>query len=655
MNPIATLISDNVWPGLIGIGACLAALPWLRREDATTRLCTNLCLIAILWRYMYWRLTATLPPVGMTADFLVGVLFLTAEILTLLNTTVSLAFLTRIKDRSPDVDAHLPRFLNQKNLPLVDVFICTYNEESAILERTIIGALGMDYPNFRVWVLDDGRRAWLQDLCTTLGCGYIVRLDNSHAKAGNINNGIRHVRALANQPEFISILDADFVPFPAFLQRCLTLFHAEDVGVVQTPQHFMNPDPIQSNLGLAQVWPDEQRYFFDVVMASKDAWGAAFCCGTSSVIRLAPLMRIGGFPTDSVTEDYLVTLRLSEIGYKTIYLNERLTIGLAPEGLKEYVTQRSRWCLGLVQIIMGPSGPFRLGNGLALIHRICLVEAFLYWAASYSFRLLGIAIPILYLLFGIEAVHADFEDALMHFVPYFVVQTIVMAWLTNWRLLPVLADVSQLLAATEIVRSVVQGLIRPTGHKFKVTAKGGDRSRLFVQWPMLRIFANYFILTAVSIILAFLIDPDRHLKESSAFALFWSWYNLVILILACFVCIEQPRRRKAERFAIDEVAYLSIANRIYQFPVRDVSTTGLALVGRAPAPLGAAVTVQFFDRRLNATIIRSKSDEFAVHINDSLFARSSMIRYVYSGRLHSSISRVNASQVVAAVVDRLLR
>jgi cellulose synthase (UDP-forming) len=655
MNPIATLISDSVWPGILGIGACLTTLPWLRREDRITRVCINLCLIAILWRYMYWRLTATLPPEGMTVEFVVGVLFLAVELLTLVNTTVSLIFLTRIKNRTSEVEEHLPRFLKQRNLPLVDVFICTYNEESTILERTIIGALGMDYANYRVWVLDDGRRVWLQELCATLGCGYITRPDNAHAKAGNINNGIRYVCALAEAPQYISILDADFVPFPTFLQRCLALFHADNVGVVQTPQHFMNPDPIQSNLGVARVWPDEQRYFFDVVMASKDAWGVAFCCGTSSVIKLAPLMQIGGFPTDSVTEDYLVTLRLSEIGYKTIYLNERLTIGLAPEGLKEYVTQRSRWCLGLIQIIMGPSGPLRLGNGLSPIHRICLVEAFLYWAASYSFRLLGLGVPVLYLLFGVEAVHADFEDALTHFVPYFVVQSVVMAWLTNWRLLPIMADVSQLLAATEILRSVAQGLIRPTGHKFKVTAKGGDRSKLFVQWPMLRIFVNYFLLTAASVILAFLVDPDRHLQESSAFALFWSWYNLVILIIACFVCIEQPRRRKAERFAIDEVAYLSIDDRSYQFPVRDVSTTGLALIGRAPAPLGTAVAVEFFDRRLSATIIRSKGDEFAVRINDSLFARSSMIKYVYSGRLHSSISKVNARHVVAAVVGRLLR
>lgn len=150
------------------------------------------------------------------------------------------------------------------------------------------------------------------------------------------------------------------------------------VAVVQTPQHFFNEDPVQSNLSLSKVFPDEQRYFFDVVMTSKDAWGAAFCCGTSSLIRFDALIGIGGFPTDSVTEDYLLSLRLRQAGFQTVYLNQQLSLGLVPEGLAEYTTQRGRWCLGFEQICMGASSPLRLGNNLPLIHRIMLLETFIY-------------------------------------------------------------------------------------------------------------------------------------------------------------------------------------------------------------------------------------------------------------------------------------
>jgi cellulose synthase (UDP-forming) len=141
------------------------------------------------------------------------------------------------------------------------VLICSYNEDREILERTIVGALAMDYANFRVWMLDDSRRDWLKTLCSELGCHYLSRSDNAHAKAGNINHALKHIAALPDPPEFISILDADFVPTPHFLQRAMSLFHDPGVGVVQTPQHFVNPDPIQINLGAAKFWPDEQRYF----------------------------------------------------------------------------------------------------------------------------------------------------------------------------------------------------------------------------------------------------------------------------------------------------------------------------------------------------------------------------------------------------------
>ena len=43
--------------------------------------------------------------------------------------------------------------------PLVDVLIPTYNEDLSIIERSIVGALALDHPRIRVWLLDDGRRA----------------------------------------------------------------------------------------------------------------------------------------------------------------------------------------------------------------------------------------------------------------------------------------------------------------------------------------------------------------------------------------------------------------------------------------------------------------------------------------------------------------
>jgi cellulose synthase/poly-beta-1,6-N-acetylglucosamine synthase-like glycosyltransferase len=95
----------------------------------------------------------------------------------------------------------------------------------AILERTIVGALAVRHPNTRVWVLDDARRPWLRHLCARLGARYLTRADNAHAKAGNINAAFGVLRTLAEPPDFVAVLDADFVPHRDFLDRALALFH----------------------------------------------------------------------------------------------------------------------------------------------------------------------------------------------------------------------------------------------------------------------------------------------------------------------------------------------------------------------------------------------------------------------------------------------
>ncbi len=649
------LLIEALVPGFIVLGFAWTVLPWLKAEDERARAAMVAVMLVLMWRYMAWRWIVTLPPIGLSVDFVVGLVFVTIETLVVIGATISLTFLIKLTNRSGDADRNEPWLMAQARPPLVDVFICTYNEEEAILERTIVGALALDYPRYRVWVLDDGRRPWLEALAGRLGANYLTRSDNAHAKAGNINNGLRHVATLPEPPDFISILDADFVPAPHFLRRALSLFREDDVGIVQTPQHFINPDPLQSNLSIARVWPDEQRYFFDVVMAAKDAWGASFCCGTSSVIRFPILQQIGGFPTESVTEDYLVTLKMKVVGYRTVYLNERLSLGLAPEGLKEYVTQRSRWALGFVQICRGELGPFRRNNGLTLIDRISLSETFLYWSAAHSFRLFGIIIPILYLWLDVHAVQADVMDTLGYYLPYFISQIMIMGWMARGRVMPIMSDVTQLLAASQIARAVVHGIIKPKGHKFKVTAKGGDRSKLFVQWPLMRVFLIYLALTIGGLMWAFIFEDGSRLRDSAALCLFWSWYNIVVLTIACIVCIEQPRLRSSERMSARGLALIDVDGESSEVRVLDVSLGGARLGGAAPAEQGRSVMLVLDGMSIRGTVLRVGAEDFVVRFEETAETKAKLIRFIYSGRFSADVPRIVPAHVVAATLGRVMR
>ncbi len=640
---------DAFLPGLMFAGALLAVLPWLDRKNALIRSVLLILCAYLAWNYMSWRIVHTTPLDGPLIDRVTGILFTSVEALALIGSTLSMLFLTRTSNRTPQADENVEWMRANGVAPRIDVLICTYNEDQQILERTIVGATSIEYDNYRVWVCDDGRRDWLRDMCKLYDVGYLTRPDNKHAKAGNINAALEKLAALPEKPEFVAILDADFVPLPTFLTRTVALMRDDDVGVVQSPQHFFNPDPVQNNLSLAKVWPDEQRFFFDIIMPAKDAWNAAFCCGTSSLLRFDALLRVGGFPTESVTEDYLVSLKLRQSGYKTVYLNEVLSLGLAPEGLVEYCTQRSRWCLGFVQIVRSQSGPLRLGNGLPLADRIILLETFLHWSATHMFRLLGIVIPSLYLLFGVQAVHTTVTDVITHLFPYFVAQSLVYYWLTQGRVLPILADLYQLLAAHEVVKAVFQGLVRPKKQRFKVTAKGGDRSGRFIQWPMLRIFLGLAIFVGLGIVSSFLFNKSSSVSEASAIALFWSWYNLVILTLACYVCVEE--RRSGNRFPWS--AQVNVSGHI--FKTADISISGVRLVGDPPSTVGGAVSVELGGAQVEARVIRLTNDGFALEFDPDPFNRARVIRYLFSGRFNPGIPVIRPFVVMLQIGRRIMR
>lgn len=495
-------------------------------------------------RYAHWRLTETLAPPGFTIDVLASWSLFFFEMAALLGSMSAFVIMSRSRQRTIEASAHLGWWAPAPD-PKVAILIATYNEELEVLERTIVGALALNHPAKEVVILDDGRRDWLRDYCVTKGVRYLRRPDNKGSKAGNINHALGVLAADARPPDFIAVLDADFVPHRGFISRTLALFHDPEVGLVQTPQHFFNPDPIQHNLGLSRSYPDEQRFFFDHMQPARDAWGIAFCCGTSSLLRWQAVQDAGGFPTESITEDFMMSLSLQDRGWRTVYLNEPLTEGLAPEGLKEYVTQRARWCLGMMQIARSRLGPLSRNN-LRLRDRWSVIDSVFYWLTTFPFRIAALTYPLLYWFFNITVVNASVPDVLSYFATYFLWVIMSLNILTRGLVVPVVNDVSQLLGAIPITRAAVVGLIKPKGHAFTVTAKGGDRSRITVQWRLMMPFIVLLGLTLVGLLLALVSDRFAYYDagDGKIVILFWTIYNVFVLAVTLIACVELPRREQ---------------------------------------------------------------------------------------------------------------
>ena len=87
------------------------------------------------------------------------------------------------------------------------------------------------------------------------------------------------------------------------------------------------------------------------MLQGRDGIGAAPCCGTGVVFSRTALVSIGGQAYGSITEDYNTSLTLFAAGFSSMFLNERLVYGMAPEDLVEVFQQRRRWAMGALQIL----------------------------------------------------------------------------------------------------------------------------------------------------------------------------------------------------------------------------------------------------------------------------------------------------------------
>jgi cellulose synthase (UDP-forming) len=299
----------------------------------------------------------------------------------------------------------------------VDVFITTYDEPLEILRRTAVGARNITYPH-KTYILDDGKRDEVKALAASLGLGYIRRETNEHAKAGNLNHALRETDG-----EFILQLDADHVPLPHILDRLLGFFNDPKVAFAQSPQDFYNTDSFTHDVSeeRRRIW-EEQRIFFSLIQPGKDHWNAAFFCGSCGVIRRAALDDIGGFSTETITEDMETSLILHARGWKSAYYGESLAFGLAPASAGAFHVQRLRWGQGSMQILR-KFKPLTC-KGLSLPQRLCYFSSTSSYLDGFYNMMLYLA-PLVFFFTGAFPIRVADREFLIRFVPYLVLSLLM--------------------------------------------------------------------------------------------------------------------------------------------------------------------------------------------------------------------------------------
>jgi cellulose synthase (UDP-forming) len=604
-----------------GLGLLLA--PHVSRSSPIVRRLVIYFAMFNMIRYAWWRVTATLPPMDWSPLVIFAYGLVGLELLGTIGALREAPIYFKKTNRTPEVDRQLDWY--GAAAPRIDIFIPTYNEPWSVLERTLVGATEQHYPNYAVWILDDGRRDWLKEKAAEWKVGYITRPTNTHYKAGNINNGLSHLRAQGVALEFLAVLDADFVARPEFVRRTVSLMVDETIAIVQTPQWFYNPDPFQQRFGGVLAWPDEQRHWFDENEAALDAVNQALCCGTSCLVRVSALDELGGgFPTESITEDTFCSLRLSRLGWKTRFLNEPLSVGLAPEGLDEYLKQRERWMIGWLEITR------YFGKGRTL------KSHFNYWLFMWRMAIFGfvrvawIASHMLYWFWGFWLIQVPAIEAFSFMAPVWL-DRLFLGWLYSGRRLHFVNEVHFSVQSFMLMRTVVKNLLFSTRNVFTVTAKAVKRSGVIIHWTTLRwlLLMGLGLSAGIAYNVFYKHGPVHH-DSYLAVNVGLSLYVIMQLVGMGIPTVEKPRQRTDDRYPTREPVTLSADGVDIQWRCRNLCVGGVLIELDSGFQPPERATVRLAGvGPLEARMVRRPAANLAAYAFESPQERRALIRKIY--------------------------
>jgi cellulose synthase (UDP-forming) len=676
--PLITTRS-NVWQqGLVAVVLIIVGMVVVRLEEhrddrrASEQLHMFMVMLSLLTtlRYFYYRTSYTMNFDGWLNTIFCLLLY-AAEMYAILTLILAYFQTLKIRERKSIDLSTIP----EDQLPSVDIYIPTYNEDVEIVRKTVLGALATDYPigKKQVYILDDGRkyperREELREMCEELGCNLLTRDNNDHAKAGNINTALKKTEG-----DLVLILDCDHIPARCFLQETVGFFTNQNVALVQTPHWFYNPDPFERNLLTGGQVPVGNELFYKILQKGNDAWNAAFFCGSAAIVRRNYVLEIGGIATETVTEDCHTALRLHSLGYETVYYDKIMVAGLAPEMFSSYVGQQVRWARGMAQILRLENPLFNRKLKLTIPQRLCYFSATSHFFFGFP-RLMYVIAPVLYLLLGINSVQGLGLETLFYALPH-----ILLSMQTNhivykhvrfsfWN------EIYEFAMSFQAGIVTLLALINPKLGKFNVTDKGLTVTERSFDLDSVRYLVILGALTAASLLAVpfwlFISPQDTQAVLINAL---WCVFNLCLVLAACLVAFEQPQLRQAHRLPRKLTAIIHSTNQSWTGITTNISETGALVLlddwPNVPDEVRIEIVGDYGARvLLDAYIVRATATSklqalLAIHfvnptrvqMDDLALVIYSDVREWYSQKRSQTDNPINSFKFIATSIQRVFQ
>jgi cellulose synthase/poly-beta-1,6-N-acetylglucosamine synthase-like glycosyltransferase len=293
------------------------------------------------------------------ADFLLNGVTVLFFVMLVISAAFSLLYIALSLVRRPH-GAIDPAFT-----PPVSVVIPAFNEEK-VIRACVASVLRSDYPDFRVFIVDDGSTDHTSDVVRELIAGD-PRVHLLHER----NAGKWHAANLAlswiDTPIFIAA-DADSIFLPDTIRWLVQPFKDDRVGAVAGLVEVGN----RVNL-LCDFQHQEYMVTQNVLRRAHEVFdGILVVPGAVGAWRTRAVRQGGGFSGETITEDADLTVAVHRAGYRVQFEERARSITEAPVTIRAFLRQRLRWQLGMLQVSWKHRGvvPSGLAVGFSMVDSI---------------------------------------------------------------------------------------------------------------------------------------------------------------------------------------------------------------------------------------------------------------------------------------------
>jgi cellulose synthase (UDP-forming) len=285
------------------------------------------------------------------------------------------------------------------------------------------------------------------------------------------------------------------------------------------------------------------------MMPSFSGMGCTFCVGTGYVMQRAALDSIGGYVCDCAVEDVVTAVAMHKGGWKSKFLDCRLTEGLSPETLNEFFTQRERWVAGSAQLLLYRCS--MLTKQLPVKYRLAYLVGAWYWLVMIIFLFLILIRLTMWVVFrsitGVET--TTWVPLLSEYIPIYVMFLLLPVMSIEAKIANIIAIFTFFPTYLSVTWGSLCGRINPKRHTFRVA---GSAEAFGDSWPKLA-HINIAFLTCITLVFCISFIPSLRVYKVPldwvvpSVIVGWSYLvNLPILFdvgrRILFTCIQTSRR-----------------------------------------------------------------------------------------------------------------